>query len=449
MKKFKDIIVVGFALFAIFLGAGNLIFPPTLGLMAGKSWLATMFGFMLTGVGLPVLGVIATGKAGGNTTDVFKPLGNKAAKLMTFLILLAIGPLLAIPRTAAVTYEIGVRPNFNVSPVISAIVFFAIVLYFTLNAMAVVDKIGSILTPLLLVVLSVLIIAGISNPIGQPIVTENSRHFLRGFEEGYQTMDGLGSLVLATIIIQSIVQKGYTDQKEKFQLTVFAGLIAAFGLFLVYGGFIYLGATASGVLSNDLSRADLLIALVNSILGDWGNIILGLAISLACLTTAVGLTATAGNFFSEAFHDKISYKGVVYFVCAFSAFSAINGVDTLINFAVPILTVLYPVTIVLIVMSMFDGFIKHKAAYKGACLGALIISLSQNILNAEDKINYLLERISLSPFFANITPTRVNFDTPIAVIESLPLSSKGFAWIVPAIVLGLVFALVERGKDHK
>lgn len=449
LKKTKDIIVVGFALFAIFLGAGNLIFPPTLGLIAGKGWLFTMLGFMLTGVGLPVLGVIATAKSGGETTDVFKHLGDKAAGFLTFIILLAIGPLLAIPRTAAVTYEIGVKPVFNVSPVISAIIFFAIVLYFTLNAMSVVDKIGSILTPLLLVVLAILIIVGVTNPIGKPVDTGNTQHFLRGFEEGYQTMDGLGSLVLATIIIQAVIQKGYTDQKQKFQLTVFAGIIAAIGLFLVYGGFIYLGATASGALSKDLSRADLLIALVNEILGSKGNVILGLAISLACLTTAVGLTATAGNFFSQVFHEKISYKGVVLMVCGFSAFSAINGVDTLINFAVPILTVLYPVTIVIITMTLFDGLIKHKSAYKGASLGALIISLSQNILGAEDKINHILQKIRLSPFFANITPEKVNFDTPIAVIESLPLSSKGFAWIVPAIVLGLVFALIEKSKDHK
>ena len=155
MKKTKDIIVVGFALFAIFLGAGNLIFPPTLGHIAGKGWPFTMLGFMLTGVGLPVLGVIATAKAGGQTTDVFKHLGDKAAGILTFLILLAIGPLLAIPRTAAVTYEIGVKPVFNISPVISALIFFAVVLYFTLNAMSVVDKIGSILTPLLLVVLAI------------------------------------------------------------------------------------------------------------------------------------------------------------------------------------------------------------------------------------------------------------------------------------------------------
>lgn len=446
MKKLKDIIIVGFALFAMFLGAGNIIFPPTLGAMAGSSWLSTMIGFMLTGVGLPVLGVIAASKAGGKTTDVFKHLGKTPAMFMTFMIILAIGPLLAIPRTAAVTYEIGVKPLFSVGPAISAIIFFGVTLFFTLNANSVIDKVGSILTPVLLIVLAIIIVVGIVNPIGQPVVTNNSQHFLRGFEEGYQTMDALASLIFATIIIQSIAQKGYEKLSEQINITIIAGIIAAAGLSMVYGGFIYLGATSSGVLSSELSRADLLIALIEKILGGAGNIILGLAISLACLTTSVGLTATAGNFFS-GLSDKISYKAVVYIVCGFSAFFAINGVDTLISFAVPILTVLYPVTIVLITLSLLDNFIKYKSTYKGACLGALIISLTQNILNAEGFINDILAKLQLSPFFANITPEKVNFDTPIAVIESLPLASQGFAWIIPAIVLGLVFTLVEKIKN--
>lgn len=448
-KKKKDTLITGFALFAIFLGAGNLIFPPTLGHIAGTKWASSMAGFMLTGVGLPVLGIIAAAKAGGRTIDVFKHLGPKAANIMTFIIILAIGPLLAIPRTAAVTYEIGVKPVFGISPVISAVIFFAIVLYFTLNAMSVVDKVGSILTPILIAVLAILIIVGITNPIGTPIVTGNTKNFLRGFEEGYQTMDGIGSLVLATIIIQSIAQKGYEERKDQVRMTCISGFIAALGLFCVYGGFIYLGATSSGVLPKDLSRAELVIELVNGILGSWGGVILGLAISLACITTAVGLTATAGNFFAAVFNNKVSYKSIVWITCAFSAFFAINGVDTLIAFAVPILTVIYPVTIVLIVMSLADDFIKHKSAYRGACLGAFIMSLIQNILNAEDSINRFLETIRVSPFFANITPERVNFDTPISIIESLPLASQGFGWIIPAIVLGVAFAIYEARKGKK
>ena len=170
---------------------------------------------------------------------------------------------------------------------------------------------------------------------------------------------------------------------------------------------------------------------------------------MACITTAVGLTATAGNFFAAVFNNKVSYKSIVWITCAFSAFFAINGVDTLIAFAVPILTVIYPVTIVLIVMSLADDLIKHKSAYRGACLGAFVMSLIQNILNAEDSINRFLETIRVSPFFANITPERVNFDTPISIIESLPLASQGFGWIIPAIVLGVAFAIYEARKGKK
>lgn len=447
MKKFKDIIIVGFALFAMFLGAGNLIFPPTLGMIAGEKWLGSMIGFMLTGVGLPMLGVIAASKSGGKTTDVAKHLGEKQAMFLTFMIVLCIGPLLAIPRTAAVTYEIGVKPLFpNVSPIISAITFFLITLFFSTNSTTVIDKVGSILTPILLIVLTILIFVGIFMPIGVPIDTGNSQNFLRGFEEGYQTMDALASLIFATIIIQSIADKGYNDIKEQTNITITAGIIAATGLLIVYGGFVYLGATSSGIFPSELSRADLLMAIVYELLGKTGSIILSIAVSLACLTTAVGLTATAGNFFSQ-FSEKLTYKTVVYLVCAFSGFFAINGVDTIIALAVPILTVMYPLTIVLIVLSFFDKYIKYKWIYKGASLGALLMSLIQNFLAAEDQINNILVRIRFSPFFANMTPESVNFDTPIKIIESLPLATEGFAWIVPAITLGIIFGILEKSKS--
>lgn len=219
------------------------------------------------------------------------------------------------------------------------------------------------------------------------------------------------------------------------------------GLFIVYGGFLYLGATASGVFSPEFSRAELLIGIVNKLLGNSGGIILSIAVSLACLTTSVGLTATAGNFFSQ-FSSKLNYKTVVYLVCAFSVFFAINGVDTIISLSVPLLTLMYPVTIVLIILSLFDDFIRYKSIYKGACLGALIVSIIQNFLAAEDQINNLLEKLRYSPFFANMTPESVNFDTSIKIIESLPLATEGFAWIVPGIVLGLVFIFLEKSKTN-
>jgi LIVCS family branched-chain amino acid:cation transporter len=446
VKKFRDTIVVGFALFAMFLGAGNLIFPPTLGAIAGDKWIGALIGFILTGVGLPVLGVIAASKAGGKSVDVAKHLGEKPAMLLTFMIVICIGPLLAIPRTAAVTYEIGIKPLFpSASPIISAIIFFLITIFFTINSTTVIDKVGSILTPLLLIVLSAIIIVGITMPIGVPVNTGAEQNFLRGFEEGYQTMDALASLVFATIIIQSIADKGYDHLNEKIQITIRAGIISALGLFMVYGGFLYLGATSSGVFSSDLSRAELLIGIVNELLGNTGSVILSIAVSLACLTTAVGLTATAGNFFSQ-FSSKLTYEMVVYLVCAFSGFFAINGVDTIISLAVPLLTLMYPVTIVLIVLSLFDNFIKYKSVYKGACVGALILSVIQNFLAAEDQINNILENLRYSPFFANMTPESVNFDTPIRIIQSLPLATEGFAWIVPAVVLGFIFMLIEKSK---
>lgn len=442
-KKCRDVSVVGFALFAMFLGAGNLIFPPTLGRIAGDAWSPTMLGFMATGIGLPILGIISTSKAGGRMQDIAKPLGRNSSTILGFLIMLAIGPLLAIPRTAAVTYEIGIKPLFpNFSPVLASAIFFGITIHFALNSSEVVDKVGTYLTPMLLVTLLIIIGTGIFFPMGTPISTGATKNFLRGFEEGYQTMDALGSVVLASIVIQNINKRGYPKGKEQIRLTVMAGIIAGLGLAVVYGGLVYIGATGSGLFSTDLSRVELLMELIAQLFGTYGKAALGIAVSLACLTTSIGLTATAGDYFSS-FSESISHRHVVYATCGFSAFFSIYGVDNIINFAVPILSVLYPVTIALIVMTLFDRFIPQKSAYKGATLGALLVSVTQTLAHSSEQINSLLARLQGNSYLSWMTPQSVNFETPVKVIESLPLAQQGLAWVFPAIIMALIFALVE------
>lgn len=424
MKKnsFKDAAIVGFALFAMFLGAGNLIFPPTLGAISGDKWYMAMLGFMMTGIGLPVLGVIAAAKAGGTIENVAGKVGKKFSVIYGSIITLTIGPLLAIPRVCATTYELSVEPLFpSVSPVLVSVIFFAITLFFVLNPSKVIDKVGAILTPILLFILAAIIVSAVVHPIGVPAVKEKSLYFLNGFKEGYQTMDALGSVIMAAIVIESIVARGYVESKENLSMTIKAGLVSAVCLACVYGGLVYIGGTGSGLLQinpTEPDRVKNLIFLVDQVMGKFGKISLSITVGLACLTTSIGLTATVGDFFSRLTDNKLSYKLIVITTVLFSGVFAVRGVDSIINFSVPILSVLYPVAIVVIIMNLFDDFIKLKWSYKGAVIGAFIAALIETVA----KFNKFIEE---------------------GLFKKMPFAVEGFAWVIPALIGGISFAIFE------
>ena len=273
MKKgFRDCIIVGFALFAMFFGAGNLIFPPLLGFMTGGKWFITFIAFSITGICIPILSIFSMGKAGGDIQHFAGKVHPVFADVFGTVIMLGIGPLLAIPRTAATTYEIGVLPfSIAISPVISSIIFFTIVLIFSIKPSKVIDTIGKYLTPMLIIVLAAIVIRAFIAPLGPLENPSPQNFFLKGFLEGYQTMDVLAAMLFATIIINNIKERGYSDRKSLLKVNLSAGLIAAVGLLLVYGGLLHAGASASQVFSKDISRTALLINICASL---WQDIFL-------------------------------------------------------------------------------------------------------------------------------------------------------------------------------
>ncbi|AGT42719.1 branched-chain amino acid transport system II carrier protein [Treponema pedis] len=436
-KKTGDVIVIGFALFAMFLGAGNLIFPPTLGHLAGTEWFFALLGFLVTGVGMPVLGIISMGKCGGSLSDFTKNINNVFGTFFIIFVMLIIGPLFAIPRTAATTYEIAVRPmNFGISSVTSSFIFFAITLFFVLTPNNVIDRVGKFLTPALILVLALLVIKGIITPIAGPASPSIDKIFLRGFKEGYQTMDALGSMILATIVISGITSKGYMEKKDLLKMTVYTGFLACLGLGLVYGGLVYVGATGSSVLPEQLSRTEIVVKSSELLWGNAGRVVLGLAIGLACLTTSIGLTATAGEYFANRFKDDISYRATVIIICVVSFFLSNFGVDNIIAIAGPILEVVYPVAIVLIILNLFIDYIPNRYFYSGAVIGTLCISILQGLVAAKELINNLLIKIGAVP---SMNTEALSFNTTIRVLKHLPFEGIGFPWLLPAIGMSLLF----------
>ena len=421
-NKNKDIIVVGFALFAMFFGAGNLIFPPFLGVTSGQSWLTGFGGFLIADVGLALLAVAAAAKCGGDITKILHRSGNTLAKILGIAIMVCLGPLLAIPRTAATTFEMGIQPILgnSISPLIFSIIFFSIVLVLTIRPSKVIDIIGEILTPVLLIALAVLIIKGIVDPIGTiSPETMIDNVFANGVSQGYQTMDALGAVALSAILIASIHDKGYTKDSDKISISIKAGIVAAIGLCFVYGGLTYLGATVSNLYAgqdmNTISQTALIVGITESVLGGPGKIILGVIVSLACLTTAIGLTSATGNYFSKLTNGKLKYEVIVTIVSVFSAIVSNFGVNAIIKISAPILSMVYPATILLVVMTLFSDKIKNDNAFKGATYVTIIISIL-TVMN-------------------------------VPLMNNLPLASLGFNWIVPAIIGGVIGNFIKTNKN--
>lgn len=424
-KTNKDIVIVGFALFAMFFGAGNLIFPPFLGVISGESWLTGFGGFLLADVGLALLAVAAAAKCNGEVSKVLGRAGKNLAIVLGSAIMICLGPLLAIPRTAATTFEMGISPlasGFN--PVLFSVLFFAITFILTIKPSKVVDIIGQFLTPALLVALGVLIIKGIVTPLGDinptPMINDI---FAEGVKQGYQTMDALGAVALSTVIITSLANKGYNDESQKVKLTMKAGIVAAIGLCLVYGGLTYLGATVSQVYGKDVVQTKLIVEITASLLGHPGKIILALIVGLACLTTAIGLTSATAQFFSKITNGKLKYEIIVTAVCIFSAIVSNFGVSTIIKFSAPILDMIYPATVVLVIMTLFGSKIKNDNAFKGAAYMALLVS---------------------------VLTVANNLGISIPMITKLPFAQLGFNWIVPVLIGGVVGSFIpSHSKQGK
>jgi LIVCS family branched-chain amino acid:cation transporter len=269
--------------------------------------------------------------------------------------------------------------------------------------------------------LALIILKGVFSPLGEVGGSGLPNAFGRGFREGYQTMDAMASVVFAEIIIAAMVFKGYSRASEQVKMASLAGLIAAVGLGLVYGGLMYLGASSVGLFPGDIERTGLLIRITQGILGNPGKVILGLAVALACLTTSIGLTATVGDYFSQLTKGKLSYKAVCLATCVFSAVFATVGVTTIVKVAVPLLVMVYPIVIVLVVLTMAGRFVKSRAIYVGAIIGALATSL-----------------------FDALTAAGVRVEAVNRLILNIPFAKSGFAWILPALAGCLIGVIAAR-----
>ena len=424
MNRLKgfDLLALGFMTFALFLGAGNIIFPPSAGMASGEFIWQAALGFLLTGVGLPLLTVVALARVGGGMDRLTAPLGKVAGTVLAVAVYLAIGPLFATPRTAVVSFEMGIAPfsgNAGMPLFIYTLMFFAAMLFLVLNPGQLVNRIGKFITPVLLAALLVLGGAAIFAPAGEVGAASESYRaspLIKGFLEGYLTMDTLGALVFGIVIATAIRDRGVTDPALVTRYSMIAGVIAAVGLSLVYLALFYLGATSQGIAAGAENGVQILTTYVQHTFGTPGSLLLAVVITLACLTTAVGLTTACGEFFSALL--PVSYRAVVVVFALFSLLVANQGLTQLISVSVPVLVGLYPLAIVLVALSLLDRFwVSPSRVFVPVMAVTLIFGVVDGLAAAG---------------FTDWVP---------ALFTQLPLADQSMGWLVPVLVM-LVFAVV-------
>lgn len=425
--RFSQIFTIGLLLFAILFGAGNVIFPPALGQGAGTNMWIAMIGFIVTDVGLSLLAIIAVALAGGSFDQLGAKVHPTFSTVLSIVIYLAIGPLFVIPRTGTVSFEMSAAPllsDGNAGRWCFLFIFFVITFLLSLNPTKLVDRIGKILTPVLLVMVGVILTKALISPMGtfaEPTGDYAEIPFFKGFLEGFLTLDTIGALVISGIVVNTIKQYGVTERKAIAKNMIYAGIIASIGLMFVYFALGYIGASSVslGVASNG---GEVLTNVMWHLFGASGNLLLGTVIIFACLTTSVGVTSAFGNYFSKML-PGISYKKIVFTVCLFSFGISNLGLNALLQVTGPVLMVLYPITIVLIVLSFFDKYIAEKrSVYMISMTIATILSLLQVL----EEQGWISESI-------------------VGCLQVIPFYHLKIGWVVPAVIGALIgYAMPQR-----
>ena len=416
--------IVGLALFSMLFGSGNLIFPPEIGITGGTEWYKGYIAYFLADAGLGICSVFAMLKVDGDLNRLTGAIGPKGAMIINTVCIICIGPLLAIPRNAAVTFEMGISPLFGIDPnsrilrLVFSIIFFGIVLLLTIKPSRVVDILGKYLTPILVAAIAILIIIGIASPAAQAGASVSENPIKDGIFNGYQTLDLMAGIYFSIIIIQSIRSRKLQEKREERKVTAGAALIAGALLCFVYGGMAYLGATTGSQWLNEftsgqINQAGLVVNITGALMGSMGVAFLSVIVALACLTTAVGLTSAAGEYFSRIIPSR-SYAFMVVLICVVSAVLCNFGLSAIISIAAPILMLFYPPVMFLTLTCLGRGVFRKKKFYQFGILICFLISL----------LTVLTDTFGI---------------TALAWIHTaLPLDSFGFNWVIPTAIAAAI-----------
>ncbi|OAQ55726.1 branched-chain amino acid transport system II carrier protein [Enterococcus thailandicus] len=440
--SFKESIFIGSMLFGLFFGAGNLIFPVHMGQEAGSAVFWANLGFLVTGIGLPFLGVIAIGvsKSSG-VYELAQRVNRKYAIIFTILLYLVVGPFFALPRLASTSFEIGLAPFIAPKQQSLFLALFSILFFFTAwwlsrRPTKILDYVGKFLNPIFLVLLGILLLLGFLNPLGSvadaPIQPHYQTHaFFTGFTQGYNTLDALASLAFGIIIVTTIRGMGITKSSDIAKGTIKSGAISVLLMGIIYTLLSYLGTMSLGMFPLSENGGIALAQIADYYLGTYGSILLALIVILACLKTGIGLITAFAETFSELF-PKRSYLFFVTLASVLACLVANVGLTNIIQISLPVLMFIYPLAMTLILLVLCESLFKKRACvYRMTTYFTLIASV--------------LDALNASPALIKDTPF---VQTILRFAEShLPFFSFGMGWIVPAIigfVIGLGWSFIKK-----
>ncbi len=425
MKNTRDAFVFGFAVFASFFGAGNLILPPFLGLNAGPDWWLVALGFAISAVIIPLLALMGHARLQGTMMDFGLPV-SRWFSLLYCLSVYGIAISLPVPRTAAVTHEMAVQPFFDSSSLLTSSIYFGLVLLFVINRSTVLQILGKYLTPLIAIILAAMLGVGLFGPSETMLTGVFTSPLLDGLMEGYQTYDALGGVVIGGVVTISLNIKGYVSFEDKKWIIVRSGIIAASGLFLIYGGLIFLGAIFSPEFDRGISRTALLSGLSLETLGQKGSNALSLLVALACFTTAVSVVVGTADFIKGLFNEsRMAYMITAILSCLVGVLVGQFNVKYIIDVAIPALMFIYPLTIVLILLNVLPKKWRSKSVFRWVVLTTF--------------------GFSIPDFMRVLWPSELLNN----VSDMIPFSYQNLGWVIPALSVFLGVNLVGRRKGNQ
>lgn len=443
--KLKEYIFLASMLFGMFFGAGNLIFPVSMGQQAGANLWPAIVGFCLTGVGLPLLGIAAMGMSHSEGLfEMCRRVGKPYGYFFTCLLYLSIGPLFAIPRTATVSFSVGVLPvlpteNSSMVLCIFSALFFAVVLFFSLRPSGIMTWIGKILNPLFLLFLGILIVTALVNPMGdiyagEPIGNYAEMSFFQGFLEGYNTLDALAALAFGIVLINAIRNLGIQSPKAISGSTLKSGILSIVLMAAIYCLLTVVGAQSRSVYGISADGGEALFAIGSHYFGTFGGVLLGITVTFACMKTAIGLITSCATTFVELFPKTLGYRAYAIVFCLISFGIANFGLGRIIELSLPVLMFLYPLTITLILLCLFGNCFHYDRRVfisVTVCTGLAAVLDFLNALPAGAK-------------------EFLHADIVLSAANALPFFSIGMGWVVPACVgLAIGLLLYFAGKRKK
>ncbi len=431
-------LTVSLMLFGMFFGAGNLIFPPMLGkLSGGKVWISLSF-FCITAVVFPILGTLVVAKTKG-LTNLAKKVSPMFALIFPMLIYLSIGPGLGIPRAATLPFEMAFKPylpesfNVNLARFLYTCAFFGCAYWLALNPKKIVKRSGKFLTPALLTLITLLFVGVLSKKVFMPLNPSqaymNSPHFT-GFLEGYNTMDTIAALNFGLVISLAIIAMNINDDKDVLAYTKKGGVVAATFLVLIYAMLSFVGYSTAGLFPKTTNGAEILTNVTRYTFGSFGAVLLASIFTLACLTTCIGLITSVSQYFYEL-TNKMTYRKWATLWTVTALVVSNFGLNTILKLSVPVLSAIYPVSLVLIVLSLSENlFKKSTAVYKWTSYVTVFVSVVSTVANT-------LEANKISIGAAN------------SFLNSLPLYKEGMVWVIPAFFTMFVGCVLVRFLSSK